>query len=987
MSGAAFFKTLAEATIPLGDLNSVAEKEAGFIRVPKLSNLHPYLARRPTSTARVFTLAAVLPENADPGDFTRAVGLDKVNQVPYGVLYLVNPDRKYIAALVKKYRGKEPKDVIVVDPMAGGGSIPLESLRLGFYTIAVDYNPVAYLLLKATLEYPARYGRRLHEDVKREVEELLNWARRELSQYYPPDAYNYIIARGYRCPNPKCGGLIPIIHSTKLGKKGPYIGFKINKDDKTFAVEITDSETIFEKFRCPYCGTPINDEVALKKWVQKHKELLETALSGDVDKAKEKIRELLETHILLVKETPEGFKPAGEEDKEALVKAYLDLAKQINDLRDVLPDAQIPSENDVFKPIRDLGIEYWYELFNPRQLLILLKLLKYVKERTEQLIKERGEYGAAIAIYIAFGIDKFADYNNIATEWHTTRFVVDRLLGRYQERGRTVDLGLEYCEMLPIVTDPGKSLGWVYEPHVKSVGGTAGGVLPVLRLLSEWLEGLGDRVEVYCGDARRLSEILGGRRVDIVNVDPPYLAQHSYSDLMEFFWQFLRIMFQPAIDGGYLFNRDPSRGRVELFIEGWSPYLPVLPREAEIIARRGRDKIGDLSNKSVELIERQSFTGAWYVLRMWEFFRRVSEVLRDDGLLIVWFTHSDPDAWEAIMSSLYAAGFTLSKAWPTWTEMAQRRAALLTSAFFTSLILVLRKRGVVEELVTGANNPSMIVQDEALKKAIASAVLDSLASAYNSKVSGPEIFIMGLAGGIAGATRIWNPDIDKLEIPTQKSLLEHFGAVEGVLDKSRFKKALTFYEKVLYPAAVYLTSTILLEDSLKRAKLDERAVSEVLSTDSYTRAYLVLWTATRYAGSRELVYDFVEKICKILNVPHQALVNFGLLRKSARSSSNTYEVLFGSECYSAVGHRIELLTKTSAGRAIHLLRLIGGQPREDVSRAAKGVISSMPVSRGVAATALFLLHTARSSELELVGLSELTREFADKVLVTIYRGV
>ena len=130
-------KTLAETNIPLNELNNVAKKEAGFIRVPKLSNLHPYLARRPTATARVLTLAAILPENAPLNELIHAVGLDKVRSVPYGVLYLVNPDRKYVAELVKKYTGREPKDIIVVDPMAGGGSLPLEALRLGFYTIAI----------------------------------------------------------------------------------------------------------------------------------------------------------------------------------------------------------------------------------------------------------------------------------------------------------------------------------------------------------------------------------------------------------------------------------------------------------------------------------------------------------------------------------------------------------------------------------------------------------------------------------------------------------------------------------------------------------------------------------------------------------------------------------------------------------------------------------------------------------------------------------
>jgi len=975
-------KALVEVNIPLNELNNTAKTEAGFIRVPKISNLHPYIARRPCATARVLTLAAILPDNMPMSEFIHAVGLDKVDSVPYKVLYLVNPDRNYIVELVKKYSGKEPKDVVVVDPMAGGGSIPLEALRLGFHTVAIDYNPVAYLILKATLEYPAKYGRRLYEEVKKEVKKLIDWVRKELGQYYPQDALNYIIARGYRCPNPRCGGLTPIIHSPKLRKDGSCIEIKADRDRKTFTVEISYHETSFERLRCPYCGTPINEAVALKTWVRKHKELLEVALRGDVEKAREKISELLETHIVLVKETPQGFKSAGEEDREALVRAYLDLTKQISELKDVLPDAQMPLENEVFEPVRELGIEYWYELFNPRQLLMLLKLLKYVKERAEHLIREKGEYGVAIALYIALGISKFTNFNNLTTRWDYSTSTIENLTNHYLER-KSIVPGLEYCEAKRI----DEALKWVFEPNISSIGSTRGGVLPVLKVLGEWLEGLGDRVEVFCGDARNLSEILGNKKVDVVNVDPPYLAQHFYSDLMEFFWQFLRIMLQPAIDEGYLFNRDPSRGKIELFIEDWSPYLPVLPREAEIIARKGRDKVGDLSSKSVALIEKQPFTGAWYVLKMWEFFRQVNIVLKDDGVLIVWFTHSDPAAWEAIVSSLYSAGFALSKVWPVWTEMKQKRAEILESAFFTSLVLVLKKRSIIGSVITSANNPSVIVQDEGVRKAIIDAVLDSLASAYNSKASGSEIFIMGLAGSIAGATRVWNPDVDRLDIQTQKSLIEYSGDVGKPLERVRFQRALAFFERVLYPAAVYLASATMLEEQIKKASLDIQVMNEILTADKFTRAYLIFWTTTRYAESRELAYDLVEKICKILEVSHQVLVDFGLLGRASKSSPKTYRILFGSECYDVVKKRIDVLTKTVAGQAIHLLKLIGEQPKDDVTKAMKGVLSLLPVSRRVVAVALFLLRTANSSELNLVGLSELTREFADKVLIALYQGV
>jgi adenine-specific DNA methylase len=981
---------LVEEYLPLSKINENSKTEAGFIRVPKINNLHPYLARRPTSTARALTLASVLPSLASREEFERALGLDKISSVPFRLLYLVNPDRAYVKELVKKYTGRGPENIVVVDPMAGGGTIPLEALRLGFRTVAMDYNPVAYIILKATLEYPAKYGVRLYEDVKKEAEALIEYAKKELSQYYAEDANGYIMARGYRCPY--CGGLIPIVHSNRLDKGEPnkrkpiYVRFNFNKQEKSFTVEITNTEEEFKRLRCPYCGTPLNKEVVLGDWVKRHKELLRVALSGDVEKAKEKIQELLETHIVLIRETPEGFKPADEKDRQVLIKAYLDLAAQIKELREYLPNVQIPKENDVFTPIREMGIEYWYELFNPRQLLILLKLMKYVKERIKTLIEEHGEYGFAVSLYLALGISKSINFNNIATTWDDSMATIRDLVDHYS-RTRGVDLGLEYCEAVPV----NKNLRWVFEPNVTSIGRTAGGILPVLRLLTQWLEGLGDKIYVLSGDTRKLSSILkdiGIDTVDVVNVDPPYLAQHFYSDLMEFYWQVLRIMLQTPIAHGYLFNRDPSKGRVELYIEGWSPLLPVLPREEEIIARKGKDKIRDLS-AGLELADKMKYTGKWYVIRMWEFFSETYKVLRDDGVLVVWFTHSDPAAWEAIVSSLYAAGFTLSKAWPIWTEMGTRRVALLTSAFFTSLALVLRKGDTAERVITGSRTIEDILHDENVKEAIKRGVHDALISARMSETSGPELFIMGLAGGIAGATRIWNPIIEEARegLSKQKSITEYIED-EALRSKIKLRRALEFFDNVLYPAATYLSLEALLEDYMEEAaKLDDRMKRDILNVDNNSKAYLLLWIATRYTGERELAYDFVEKVCKTLNVNHQYLAKYYGLINQEKSESSTYRVLFGGEVYDAVKGRLERLTATAVGRAIQVLRLIGEQPKDDVTRVARALSSKIPTSRSDIAMALFLLRTASEDELELVKLSRISKDFAENVLIKLYQGV
>lgn len=125
-------------------------------------------------------------------------------------------------ALIRQRFGQSPPKVL--DSFGGGGSIPLEALRLGAESYAVDYNPVAYLILKATIEYPQRYGQRLTSEVKRWGEWVLEQARRELAAFYPAvggeTPIAYLWSRTIRCPNPACGAEIPLFRQFWLARKG-----------------------------------------------------------------------------------------------------------------------------------------------------------------------------------------------------------------------------------------------------------------------------------------------------------------------------------------------------------------------------------------------------------------------------------------------------------------------------------------------------------------------------------------------------------------------------------------------------------------------------------------------------------------------------------------------------------------------------------------------------------------------------------------------
>jgi adenine-specific DNA methylase len=113
---------------------------------------------------------------------------------------------------------------LVVDPFAGGGSIPLEALRVGADAFASDLNPVAVLLNKVVLEYIPRYGQRLADEVRKRGKWIKEQAEKELAPFYPKDPDGatpiaYLWARTIICEGPGCGAEVPLMRSLWLAKK------------------------------------------------------------------------------------------------------------------------------------------------------------------------------------------------------------------------------------------------------------------------------------------------------------------------------------------------------------------------------------------------------------------------------------------------------------------------------------------------------------------------------------------------------------------------------------------------------------------------------------------------------------------------------------------------------------------------------------------------------------------------------------------------
>ena len=169
-------KRLIEVAFPLKQvsLDSVHEKN---VRHGHISTLHIWPARRPLAAARAALIATLLPDPGDPkqrqailermaGRVTEKTKRKRVNgrvveevkeETTGGILHWgreSGPDLDWFRKAIRDaYGGRAPK---VLDPFAGGGAIPLEAMRLGCEVTAMDINPVAWFILKCTLEYPQK---------------------------------------------------------------------------------------------------------------------------------------------------------------------------------------------------------------------------------------------------------------------------------------------------------------------------------------------------------------------------------------------------------------------------------------------------------------------------------------------------------------------------------------------------------------------------------------------------------------------------------------------------------------------------------------------------------------------------------------------------------------------------------------------------------------------------------------------------------------
>ena len=238
-------RRLIEEWLPIAEIGIEATRErTPMTPFPAPNRLHVWWARRPLVASRAAVLGSVLPWDANRKKFLRVLGIHgdpvaariridaakkrgvRLGANPYGYrrAFSYSPtmaDRDWMAERCVSV-GDMAK-ICVLDPMAGGGSIPLETIRVGATSVVNDLNPVAVLLSVATADWPS--GR--HGDVQEEFFELgrefIRRAEPRFSGVFPtePDGVQvvgYLWAHTVRCPY--CNGVVPLSPNWRLAPGG-----------------------------------------------------------------------------------------------------------------------------------------------------------------------------------------------------------------------------------------------------------------------------------------------------------------------------------------------------------------------------------------------------------------------------------------------------------------------------------------------------------------------------------------------------------------------------------------------------------------------------------------------------------------------------------------------------------------------------------------------------------------------------------------------
>ncbi len=694
---------LIERWLPIAALGEESARERrSMTALPPTYYLHVWWARRPLIASRAAVLASLLPASADHGSFLRAIGihgdpvasrvrieLAKRKGVRFeGDAYeysraftyrMDEVDKRWLASFADL-------DACVLDPTAGGGSIPFEAARMGLTTIANDLNPVSALVLRSTIKYPIELGLPVLDEYTRISSEFVRVREQRLAYLYPkeptPESYptNYLWTRTVVCPY--CDGVVPLAPNWKLNMVGlgirlvPYLANGPGSPGRKCSFELVNSAKNQSQgtvsggdATCPYsdCGRVIDGD-DVKRQAQEGK--LGEQLYAVVYKRRVKNKGKGPDKWL------KEFRASRPDDdlSEALrveVESHLPEWEAL----DVVPSEAIPSGYNTDQALR-YGYRLWRDLFAPRQLICHAVSVQIYHELLEKERKkgELPESVTAAFVYLALALDKLIDRNSYMTRWIPQREVVANTFDSHD-----FSFKWTYAEVAFQVLDVG------YDWAIRQVGKSIGELIELSRgdsakrskqkdkrqlRLSVTSDYVPPRLTITCKSGEGLDHLEDGS-VDAIVMDPPYYNNVMYAELSDFFYVWLK--------------RTAGRVVPDLF------RLALTDKERDAVANvsrfRGEKGAAVLANRD-------------YQERMAAIFAECRRVLKPSGLMTVMFTHRATGAWDALTKGLMQAGFTITASWPINTEAAGSLSIMLRSSAESTIFLVCRPRAEMADRET-----------------------------------------------------------------------------------------------------------------------------------------------------------------------------------------------------------------------------------------------------------------------------------------------